>query len=257
MSKLRFLILLTALFCISGLHAKKTLNVDTEHWEATPSNSSVTRTLYHNKPTPIEAEVWICNDKLYVSIEEEEDATVTIYNKATGELINQKGSISGASLPQDYFNVMVCVHKPGYLPFISNLVNAPKKSPRRTENKIVREDRIWTYHQDYCRTMEQTHDIYINIRFSGTTEINGKTYHNCYAYKADNEFSENDSPVLAYMCEEDNRIYAYYHFLDSPNFADYFINKYGIDVMPQCPATQRFNNESCERMILDFNLKKG
>lgn len=212
--------------------------------------------IYLSRPNYIKAIVSVNGNKLYVTVEED-DAIVTLYNKKTGEVRNQKGNISGDTLPSDFVNYIVCIHKPGYLPYVMNLSNvSPKLLSRKSENQLVREDRIWTYHNDYCGTVEPHKDININIRFSGTTEINGKTYHNCYAYKEENEFSEIDSPIIAYMREEDNKVYAYYQLFDIQDFEENIINQYGIDIMAIGPTTRKYNCENCERMIFDFNLKK-
>lgn len=211
MKKFRFLTLLASMMFISGIHAQKTLNIDTEKWETIPSNPAITKTL-----TP-----------------------------------TQKG-----------YEVTYQFHKalvmPGLLSYITNLTNIPRMSSRKAENRIIREDRIWTYHNDFCGTMEPSQNININIRFSGTTEIKGKTYHNCYAYKAENEFLEAECPIIAYMREEGNKVYAYYQLFDNFNFENDILNQYGIDIMSNCPTTKDdFGCENCERMIFDFNLKKG
>lgn len=212
--------------------------------------------IYLTKPNAVKANVAINNNKLYVATDN--DATVTFYNRATGEVANHKGNITGVDLPANYDDYTICIHKPGCLPYFKDLIKINKKPATISENKIVREDRIWTYYQDWSCNMEPSENILMNVKFSGTTDINGKTYHNCYAWKAGKEFSEDESPIIAYMREEDNRVYAYYHFLDDPDMRANLIEKYGIDIMPDCPANYGIDCETnCERMIFDFNLNKG
>ncbi len=137
--------------------------------------------------------------------------------------------------------------------------NSPKREAAASP-EIVREDRIWTYYQEFNAETEPSHDIYVNVRFSGTTEIDGKTYHNCYAWREGTEFSESDAPVIAYMREEDGKVYAYYHYMDNPSILQDILDKYGIDMIPDCPATFSWTDtpdRNYERLLFDFNLKEG
>lgn len=215
--------------------------------------------IYLTTPKRINASVSIKNNKLYVS--SDPNAIITIFNRNTGEVANHKGSISGDELPTDYTALTLCVHKPGYLPYVKDMVKLAKKPSAETENKLVREDRIWTYYQEFCGTMKPSEDILLNVKFSGTTDINGKTYFNCYAWKAENEFSESECPIIAYMREEDNKVYAYYPFLGNSSLApeEEILEKYGIDIMPTSPSlmAEDYPYTDCERMIFDFNLNEG
>lgn len=138
--------------------------------------------------------------------------------------------------------------------------NSPKREAEISP-EIVREDRIWTYYQEFNGEMEPSHDIYVNVRFSGTTEIGGKTYHNCYAWKEGTEFSESESPIIAYMREEDGKVYAYYHFYDDPSLIQNILDNNGIDIMHDCPASYNYDygldSGNCERLLFDFNLSIG
>ena len=214
--------------------------------------------IYLNKPTQVQASASIQNGKLYVTVPD--GVTVSVYNKATNSVINKKGSVSGLSLPSDYSTIIVSAHLPGSLPYVVDLNKLSPKREAAASPEIVREDRIWTYYQEFNGQMDPSDDIYVNVRFSGTTEIDGKTYHNCYAWKDGTEFSESDAPVIAYMREEDGKVYAYYHYMDDPSILQNVLDKYGIDMMPDCPVTFAWTDtpdRNYERLLFDFNLKEG
>lgn len=85
-----------------------------------------------------------------------------------------------------------------------------RTAPASTENRVVREDRTWRYYSALNCNMEPSQDIYLDVRFSGTTEIDGMEYSNCYVWKEEEEFSEENAILIAYMREENGKVYARY-----------------------------------------------
>lgn len=212
--------------------------------------------IYLTKPKAVKADVTIIDNKLHVTTDT--DAIVTVFNRQSGEVSNWKGSVIGVELPSDYSSLTLCIHKPGTLPYVKDMLKISKKRSITADNKLVREDRIWTYYQAWNANMNPPEDILMKVKFSGTTEINGKVYYNCYAWKAENEFSATDCPIIAYMREEENKAYAYYPAITDFSIAKDVYEKFHIDILPCCPPLKsEFLNYSCERMIFDFNLNAG
>lgn len=105
--------------------------------------------------------------------------------------------------------------------------------------------------------MEPSHDINLNVKFSGTTEINGLEYHNCYAWRPEEEFSENTALLLAYMREEGNKVFVKYY----PEFMDN-ANAKGIDVQPYAPMSSILTHKiddicQYEMLVFDTSLAIG
>lgn len=127
-----------------------------------------------------------------------------------------------------------------------------------SENTTVREDRIWQYAA--YNNMKSNINVpvglimpegvqLVNMRFSGTTDINGKTYYNCYVYDAGSEFRATPNTLYAYVREEDGRIYtlwtsggtAFQHF---PVAGTYYIIEKAYDTAE-------------EVLSYDFNLAEN
>lgn len=97
---------------------------------------------------------------------------------------------------------------------------------------LVREGVEWGYAHEYPG-VHYGNMTYFRLQFSGTTELNGKTYHNLWKYSSYNlQFCE-DKEIAAYMREENKRVYVY---TDSEIF----------------PA-----DGSKEYLLYDFNISKG
>lgn len=122
-----------------------------------------------------------------------------------------------------------------------------KENPNRT----IREDRIWEYAFIERKTPGDPKDTrLINMRFSGTTEINGKTYNNCYICPSWIEFIPDPEQTMLYCYarEENGKIYTLWQ-------ADYNMNTYykcGMlwGIVPD-------NYSSDEVLSYDFSLKDG
>ena len=87
--------------------------------------------------------------------------------------------------------------------------------------------------------MEPSQDIYLDVRFSGTTEIDGMEYSNCYVWKEEEEFSEENAILIAYMREENGKVYARY----IPGI-DNIAYERGIDIMPYAPMMDDFSHDT-------------
>ena len=94
-------------------------------------------------------------------------------------------------------------------------------------NPLVQEGKEWVY-----VNRNSTPENILRLTLYGTTEIEGKKYLNCWQY-SDCEFNEETSTIIAYLREEDNKVYARY-----PN------NSYEIDT----------EKEYC---LYDFNIMYG
>lgn len=106
----------------------------------------------------------------------------------------------------------------------------------REYQSICKENRVWIYSEFYPGRQVQ-HKVFT---FNGTTEIDGYTYYNCYAYNY--EKSNNGSACLmAYLRQEDGKVY---------------MLKSNIENILNCPI--RYNNvygsDSDELLIYDFTL---
>lgn len=77
------------------------------------------------------------------------------------------------------------------------------------ENKTIRDDRIWSYYSRHT-TIAGQGETTVNLRFYGSTEIDGKEYQNCYVWLADKEFSEENIALIAYLREEDGKVFVRY-----------------------------------------------
>ena len=135
--------------------------------------------------------------------------------------------------------------------------NGVAKAPASTENQIVREDRIWRYYSKYNCNMNPSQDIYLDVRLSGTTEIDGVEYYNCYVWKESDEFSEDNAVLIAYMREENGKVYARY----IPDSDETAFDK-GIDIIPYAPMMDNFSHNfdtlcKMDVLLFDTNLNVG
>lgn len=90
-----------------------------------------------------------------------------------------------------------------------NTARIPAKSA--TEKKIVKEGQTWRYHSDLNASMEPSTDIYLDLCFSGSTEIDGQEYLNCYVWKTNDVFSEETAALIGYMREDESgKVYVRY-----------------------------------------------
>lgn len=118
------------------------------------------------------------------------------------------------------------------------------------ENQFIREDRVWNY---IIHSIGEVNYYLFKMKFDGTTEIDGKTYHNlktydCFGYNYDRETGQStlveevESTSVFYLREEEGKVYVYYRgkgnsyfFVDVPE---------GYD-------------EPSETLLYDFNLNPG
>lgn len=133
---------------------------------------------------------------------------------------------------------------------LKNLCNANLRL-RNEEQKavyesLVREDRVWKY-------KSTGYDYSLNLKFDGTSEINGHEYHNVYVWKDSEEYSETNRVLIGYMRQEGNKVYSYNY----PTLVDLENNveeKYGISLSSYGPTTDYCFQGDVERLIYDFSL---
>lgn len=146
----------------------------------------------------------------------------------------------------------------GYRVKCDNLADMGLKQARvAPENQVVREGKIWRYYSYFNGFMTPSYDIYVDVCLSGTTEIDGKEYLNCYVWKTEDEFSVESAALIAYMREEDGKVYVRY-----VPYADAVAMDKGISIIPYAPmmdiVIHRWE-DVCKSDILlfDSNLKEG
>ena len=133
-----------------------------------------------------------------------------------------------------------------------------KKARAASKNQVVREGgKIWRYHADYNGNMDPCDDIYLDVCLSGTTEIDGKEYLNCYVWKTEDEFSEESAALIAYMREEDGKVYVRY-----VPYADAVAMDKGISITPYAPMMNIVFHSwedvcNSDILLFDSNLKEG
>lgn len=223
---------------------------------------------YSATPIPITVKSIVNkNDELVITPSSR--CTLTVYDKNTGSVTNtyitNSITIPSASVVAD---CVFTLHSPGMIPYTLNLSSVGKK-PRRTieEGKMIAAGKEWKYYTPcnwyMCEDDPQLNTdedfIYINMRFSGTVEVEGQTYLKCYLYKERDQFDPETAALAAYMREEDNRIYVRY--LQSTIY-DRLTNGIAF-ILHGGPTYSNLwdyewkNEYSEERCIYDFNLEKG
>jgi len=168
-----------------------------------------------------------------------------------------------ALIPDDLFSGCerwhLCFHAPGVVPVVYDLSDFTpmKKAPAASENQVVEEGKIWRYHSDFNGNMTPEWDIYVDVSLSGTTEIDGKEYLNCYVWKTENEFSKESAALIAYMREEGGKVYVRY----VPD-AEIIAMEKGISIIPYAPILNHFVHDwvdlcKSDILIFDSNLAVG
>lgn len=185
----------------------------------------------------------------------EKALTITTYDGKTNQIMNYKGN-ANFTIPADASEFVMCIHGPGYKPYIVNFPKVAKSSSNK-KNQVVKEGRIWRYYSYLNGKMNPVHDIYLDLCFSGTTEIDGKEYYNCYVWKESDDFSQETACLIAYMREENGKIYARY-IPDAKKNS----KKKGIDIIPYAPMMASYShdiNELSKKDVLlyDNSLKEG
>lgn len=139
---------------------------------------------------------------------------------------------------------------------ISTVAKIPAKA--EAEKQIVKEGQIWRYHSVVNTYMEPSDDIYLDLCFSGSTEIDGQEYLNCYTWKTDDVFSEETAALIGYMREDESgKVYVRY-IADSYETA---LEK-GIDILPYAPMMSILRNDlealsKVDILLYDPSLEPG
>ena len=143
-----------------------------------------------------------------------------------------------------------------------------KATPKERYYSIIDENRIWEYYVERRRcVMDADNDSYakiVRMQFKGTTEINGKEYHNLvvtYGYHTtmpyihpfdgydpayDVEYKFEGEETIAYMREEGPRCYMLLHKGDSEESETVW------KILRSC-----YGSEENEYLIYDFSLFVG
>ncbi len=166
---------------------------------------------------PVKATCQVSSEGDFIIINPEEGCELGVYIPST----NFTNIISGSNITllyEDYKTAVFTVYGPNKIPFTfygSRIIRNARN--KKHENTTVREDRIWQYaaynnmksniNVPVGRIMPEGAQL-VNMRFSGTTDISGKTYYNCYVYDAGSEFRATPNTLYAYVREEDGRIYS-------------------------------------------------
>jgi len=87
------------------------------------------------------------------------------------------------------------------------IINATEKVEEKSSDEgFIREDLIWQYYNDiryFAGKPEPEDHFIINMRFHGTTEINGKTYHNLYyKFKGDMWIEDDEKYIEEFNFDE-------------------------------------------------------
>lgn len=90
---------------------------------------------------------------------------------------------------------------------------------------LVREGVEWGY-AAANPSFVYTELSYYRLQFSGTTEIGGKTYHNLYKYNGFNLLDYAPRTLIAYMREEDRKVYICY---DHNQSTEYLLYDFGLN----------------------------
>lgn len=106
----------------------------------------------------------------------------------------------------------------------------------------VREGVEWGY--CYGGIYESDNIHFFRLQFEGTTEINGKEYHNLYRYDTFFLFSFAKSPI-AWMREEDKKVYA----ILNPEYKE-LERHYQTEVFSDAP-------DGAEMLLMDYGLYPG
>lgn len=194
-----------------------------------------------------------------LNVSASDSCIITFYDKELNTVYNFKGAAT-YRFPSATSSVTMCIHADGIKPVVMTL-NASGRllGPASGENDLVREDRVWKYWSDVNVNMTPSSDILLNQKFSGTTEIDGKTYYNCYVWKDSEEFSTETALLIAYMREENGKVYARY----IPEIIQTPAEDLGIDVIPYTTFIPSYDLDKYENMygkdilLYDSSLTKG
>lgn len=196
-------------------------------------------------PEEAQCEVTIKDGKIIMN--PEAGCSVGMTDQSTGITCFLNGS--NFFLPYEQFkNAEFTVSGPNRIPVSFTPSSRMNKSKAINANRTVREDRIWQYESTGGHD-----DCFTNMRFYGTTEIEGKTYYNCYIYPSDREFSTDKdnmfTKLYAYVREEDGKVYSHW-----PEW----ILRTGVVFDPMYYSQVNYRNvTSGETLVYDFSLGEG
>lgn len=207
--------------------------------------------MYMRTRMPIKSSGDVSVDGNFIVVSTDSFSQISVYNPNTDTSCVIVGN--EARLPlSEYSDATFTFYGPNRIPVSITLNDIKKVKAKEISNKTVREDRVWEY-ASLERKWEDDELVYnnavlINLRFFGTSEINGKTYNNCYIYPASEKFDIEKAVLYSYVREENGKIYSYFpESLEDPNIKmDY--HKYQI---------LKNNKYDTELLAYDFNLNEN
>lgn len=139
--------------------------------------------------------------------------------------------------------------------FLSESVGISAKSKKN--QTLLGENKIWRYHSNFNGNMTPYKDIYLNLCLSGKTKIDGKKYYNCYVWQEGKKFSDENVALIAYMREENGKVYVRYIPEAKQN-----AREKGIDIVPYAPMMASYSHDieklsKIDVLIYDNSLKPG
>lgn len=185
-----------------------------------------------------------------------EDDVITIYNKRNNKVYNFKGDITLSNVTE-MSNYVICVHGQKIKPYIIECKKGGNVGENAKEIKTVKENVVWKYYSSTNCNMDPSSDIFLDLCFSGSTVIDGMEYYNCYVWKEDEDFSKENATLIAYMREEDGKVYVRYLATAVKDAQDN-----GIDLIPYAPMMSVLKHDletlsSEEFLLFDANLLVG
>ena len=188
------------------------------------------------------------DDKYVLKATRDAEATTCIYNSKTGTSSVYIGSINlqfdsleGLYMTFSGPNQLAQEIEIAKIPIIS----IGKMAAQSDSPKLVEDGKLWKQREWESENVFEAEKCYRDIeqRFDGTTEIDGKTYHNLKARQTYPRLT--DEHIVAYMREEDGRVYTRGNMEVAKDMLNLFY----------CDNFLRF--EPAEALVYDFNLLEG
>lgn len=134
--------------------------------------------------------------------------------------------------------------------------NAAAYNKQKSDEGLIREDRIWTY-EDQVYRHEPGKMGRFNLKFDGTSVFEDKEYHNVYIWRPDKEYSKENAILIGYMREEGDKVYVYNDWdglFKTLVKHDLYDKEDDFKFLLNGPTTQRDKYGTTEYLIYDFSL---
>lgn len=120
-----------------------------------------------------------------------------------------------------------------------------------TENQFIREDRVWNYH--IWGIGDPSH-YFFKMKFDGTTEIEGKTYHNLKTYDCIGYNYDRDNGQFVFVKEVESKSVFYLREEEGGKVYIYDRGKGNTCFFLDFPEDYEYPHET---VLYDFNLNPG